>query len=220
MSQSSEPVIPSEANIQKVERPSDTERRTLAGDCKAFLKVQIPESNIVSVNAFAKFQPLFNKKAMERMSDREQKKLYTAYQSTFSLQHPIKIYGGYVSDPEDFSGEVIYVPGTRQYHEVVHTIPAMFRQLKTLNELGSNVAAGLINSFLNTAKAQDNPIAQAEFEKYGYVIGQLITAINPPDKGSEEEFARAEKVLVDGGEEGTKNSQKDSDAIPQDMFDF
>ena len=218
------PLRPDQANLPKVAKLGAEDRHALAEDCKAFLRVQIPSSNIVSQNQFSKFLPLFNKDAVEKMSEMDQKRLFGMYNSTFSLQHPIKIYGGIVSEPEDHQGEVVYVQTDRAYHEVLYTIPAMFRQLRTLNELGSNVAASLINSFLNTAaKSQDNPMAQVEFEKYGYVIGHLIKAMNPPDAKAEADYAKAEKALTnqsEGGDgDGSKNSQEDSDAMV-DLFDF
>ena len=195
-------------------RPTDIERQQLTEMCKSFLQVQIPTSNIISVSKFAKYVPLFNKEAISKMSEAEQKKLFTNYNTEFSLQHPIKIYGSVVQDPEEAKKPVVYVQTDRAYHEVLYTIPPMFRQLKTLNELGSQTAAGLINSFLNTAIKSENPIAQAEFEKYGFVIGKLLTDLNPPDENANKQFEAAERDLV-SGEEGDepKNSQSNSDAM-------
>lgn len=206
------------ANLQTVTR---RDRSMLTEDCKAFLRVQIPESNIVSYNKFHKYFALFNKEAIAKLSESEQKRLYEQYCRTFSLQHPIKIYGRSVEDPEEYKGDVVYVAEDRSYHEVMHTIPPMFRQLRTLNELGSGVAAGLINSFLNNAIKSDNPSAQVEYEKYGYVIGRLIEAINPPDNKAEAEYADAEKALVSGesGSEAPKKSQSNPDAMT-DLFDW
>ena len=206
-------------------KPSSSERDQLTEMCRSFLKVQIPAGNIISAGKFAKFVPLFNKEAVSKMSETEQKRLYNEYRRTFSLQHPIKVYGNSVPDPEEATGEVVFVPSDEEYHEVAYTIPPMFRQIKTLNELGSNTAAGLINSFLNTAIKSDNPIAQAEFEKYGFVIGKLLTDLNPPDTEAEKKFETAEKKLVhheggtEEGEDAPKNSQSNNDAMT-DLFDW
>ena len=203
-------------------KPTISERQQLTEMCRSFLKVQIPAGNIISAGKFARFAPLFNKEAVAKMSETEQKRLYTEYRRTFSLQHPIKVYGNEVPDPESTPSEVVFVTTDNEYHEVVYTIPPMFRQIRTLNELGSSTAAGLINSFLNTAIKSDNPIAQAEFEKYGFVIGKLLTDLNPPDAEAEKQFSNAEKQLVhkEGSEEDTsKNSQSASDGMV-DLFDW
>lgn len=203
-------------------RPSVSERQQLTEMCRSFLKVQIPAGNVISAGKFAKFAPLFNKEAVEKMSETEQKRLYAEYRRTFSLQHPIKVYGNEVPDPESTTAEVVFVSTDNEYHEVVYTIPPMFRQIKTLNELGSSTAAGLINSFLNTAIKSDNPIAQAEFEKYGFVIGKLLTDLNPPDVEAEKQFSTAEKQLVhheESDEDASKNSQSESDGMV-DLFDW
>ena len=200
-------------------KPTNTERQQLTEMCKSFLQVQIPSSNIISAGKFARFANLFNKEAVEKMTESEQKRLYAEYHREFSLQHPIKVYGGVVADPEEAGKPVIYVQADREYHEVLYTIPPMFRPLKTLNELGSQTAADLINSFLNTAIKSENPIAQAEFEKYGFVIGKLLTDLNPPDAEAEKQFENAEHNLVGDGEgDDAKKSQSESDAMT-DMFD-
>ena len=203
-------------------KPSRSERDQLTDMCASFLKIRIPSGNIISVGKFTKFAPLFNKEAVSKMTENMQKKLYDEYRRTFSLQHPIKIYGNAV-DPDETKVEVIYVEDDDMYHEVVYTIPPMFRQIKTLNELGSDTAATLINSFLNTAVKSDNPIAQAEFEKYGFVIGKLLTDLNPPDKDAEKQFQDAEQKLVNNDEESSegapKNSQSTDDAMT-DLFDW
>lgn len=203
-------------------KPTQHDREELTDMCKSFLKVQVPEDNIISFSRFSKYLPLFNKEAVEKMSEAEQKRLYGQYHRQFSLQHPIKVYGRSVPDPESFEGEVIYVPSEKSYHEVIHTIPPMFRQLRTLNELGSKAAGDIINSFLNMATKSDNPIAKAEYEKYGVVIETLVEKMNPPDAEAESNFAKAEKDLIAAGndreEEGeAKKSQSGSDAMP-DLF--
>ena len=212
---------PSTEASQDLPKIGDVERDQLTNMCKAFLMVKIPESNIISAGKFNKYVPLFNNEAISKMPEAEQKRLYGEYQREFSLQHPIKIYGRAVESAEHAEFEVVYVDSDKSYHEVLYTIPPMFRQLKTLNELGSKNAAGLINSFLNTAVKSDNPIAANEFERYGYVIGKCLEGLNPPDEKANEEFARAEKALVHAGEENgePKNSQPSSDAMP-DLFDW
>lgn len=207
-------VAPAEVKAQGI-KPTSSDRAQLTEMCKSFLKVQIPSNNIISVGKFSKFVPLFNAEAVSKMSESEQKRLYSLYNREFSLQHPIKVYGQPVN-PEESNRPTVYVQSDDAYHEVLYTIPPMFRQLRTLNELGSETAAGLINSFLNTAIKSDNPIAQAEFEKYGFVIGKLLTDLNPQDDSANKQFEEAEHNLVDHGENGgdtPKNSQSDSDAM-------
>ena len=76
-------------NTSKV-RPRDIDD-DLIKQCREFLAVEVPSSNVVFADEFNKFMPLFNKSLYESTDQTEIDRLAREYNSTFSMQHPIQV---------------------------------------------------------------------------------------------------------------------------------
>ena len=141
-----------ETNIRPPELDDD-----LIKQCREFLAVEVPSTNIVFADEFSSFMPLCE------------------YNSIFSMQHPIQI----LTRTPDPNG--VYHPGSRKKYKIDRVIPAMFRRVSTLNDLGPKVPA-LMNAFMNATSRPANPYDDRK-ATYAKAIAQAIqTADNKEGK--------------------------------------
>lgn len=153
------------------QRPKKEKPEGLGDDlirqCRDFLSIEVPSSNIVFVDEFSRYIPLFNKEAYERSDPNAIDHLAREYNSRFSMQHPIQILSREI-DPNG-----IYHQGTRKKYKLDRTVPAMFRRVSTLNNLGKKIPA-LINAFMN-ASSKDTGPGDPRKQQYAHAIAQAIT---------------------------------------------
>lgn len=151
--------------------PSKEPPRELDDDlfrqCREFLAIETPETNIVFVEEFMRFMPLFNKELFDKMEPKDVEMLGREYNSRFSMQHPIKI----ITREEDPNG--IYHPATRKRYKLNQTIPAMFRRVSTLNNLGKKIPT-LMNAFMNASTTSSGPFDHRK-EQYAHAIADAVS---------------------------------------------
>jgi len=195
-------------------RPKKEMPGELGGDlikqCREFMKVSVPSSNIVFADEFGKFMPLFNKALYEQTEPNDIDALGREYNSRFSMQHPIQILTR-VRDPNG----VLY-PGDRNRYKLDRTVPAMFRRVSTLNDLGKKVPA-LMNAFFNATTSNANPFDQRK-ANYAKAIAEAVGAADKKEGKIEQqraEFARASQALIKPqpkqAEKKKEEAQKESD---------
>lgn len=194
---------------QKKERPGEL-GDDLIRQCKEFMKVAVPASNIVFADEFGKYMPLFNKEMHDRAEPKEVDDLGREYASRFSMQHPIQILTRMV-DPNG-----VFHPGDRKKYKLDRTVPAMFRRVSTLNDLGKKVPA-LMNAFFNATTSNANPFDQRK-ANYAKAIAEAVGAADKKEGKIEQqraEFARASQALIKPqpkqAEKKKEEAQKESD---------
>jgi len=163
----------------------------LIQQCRAFMAVKVPESNIVFVEDFDKYMPLFNKEMNERMSRDAANELYQEYNATFSPQHPILI----LEHIRDKNG--VYHPQLRDSYRLVRKVPARIRRVGTLNDLGPKVPM-LINAFFNATASPSGPYDTRKAQ-YARAIAKAISEVDTKSntaKADREEFAKEEAALL------------------------
>ena len=161
--------------------PSDLDD-DLIKQCREFLAIQVPVSNIVFVDQFAKYMPLFNKNLHDQADTEEITELYKEYYGRFSMQHPIQI----LSRERDDHG--VMHPEIRERFRLERTIPATFRRVSSLNDLGETVPA-LVNAFFNATTQPSGPFDKRK-EDYAHAIAQAIGMADAKAGGRAEQEAR------------------------------
>lgn len=161
--------------------PSDLDD-DLIKQCREFLAIQVPVSNIVFVDQFAKYMPLFNKNLHDQADTEEITELYKEYYGRFSMQHPIQI----LSRERDDHG--VMHPEIRERFRLERTIPATFRRVSSLNDLGEKVPA-LVNAFFNATTQPSGPFDKRK-EDYAHAIAQAIGMADAKAGGRAEQEAR------------------------------
>ena len=163
----------------------------LIRQCKEFMAVAVPSSNIIFADEFNKFMPLFNKTLYDQTEPTDIDELAREYNSRFSMQHPIQL----LTRVRDERG-VLY-PGDRHRYKLDKEIPAMFRRVSTLNNLGRKVPA-LMNALYNSVVKTSGPFDHRKAE-YSKAIAQAIGLADKKEGKIEQQraaFARASKNLT------------------------
>ena len=188
------------------QRPKKEKPEGLGDDlirqCRDFLSIEVPSSNIVFVDEFSKYIPLFNKEAYERTDPNDIDHLAREYNSRFSMQHPIQILRREI-DPNG-----IYHQGTRKKHKLDHTIPPMFRRVSTLNNLGKKIPA-LINAFMN-ASSKDTGPGDPRKQQYAHAIAQAISMADKKEGKIDKQradFRRSADALIHDRDVSTSPKQ-------------
>lgn len=185
-------------------RPEELDGELIA-QCRAFLAVQVPESNILFVDEFNKYMPLFNKALRERMDETALKNLSDEYFGRFSTQHPIQI----LSREQDDHG--VFYRKHRARFKLERTVPALFRRAGALNELGQKVPS-LINAFFNATINPASPYDKRNAE-YAHSIAQAMIMTDQKNGGRAEDIAKFNKMssaLVNGESQPTRQESSDA----------
>ena len=156
--------------------------------------------------------PLFNKSLYESTDASEVDALAREYNSRFSMQHPIQVLTR-TPDPQG-----VLHPGSRKRYRIDRVIPAMFRRVSTLNDLGQKVPS-LINAFFNATSTATGP-----FDKRNVTYAQAIAkAIRMADQKEgkidkqRSNFRQAAMDLVVKGRPGVKKVQKKAEPEEDSM---
>lgn len=186
----------------------------LIRQCKEFLAIKVPASNIVFVEEFAPYMPLFNKALSEQTDPVVMDKIAKDYNSRFSLQHPIQILSQEI-DPKG-----VYHPGTRKYHKLNRTIPAMFRRVSTLNDLGKKVPT-LINALWNATNHSSGPADTRKAQYSQQIAKAIVMADNRDGKVQQERdaFKQGASQLVSDKPGGNAKEEQTDDCMTG-MFDW
>ena len=192
------PMRPGKAPMQRPQQrpkrqPPDGLGDDLIRQCREFLSIEVPSSNIVFVDEFARYMPLFNKQAYERTEPTVIDELAREYNRRFSMQHPIQILKREVDD------QGIYHQGTRKRHKLDRTIPAMFRRVSTLNDLGKKIPA-LMNAFMNATSKDAGP-GDPRKKQYAQAIAHAIAMADKRDGAIDKQraqFKRGAQELMKG----------------------
>ena len=188
-----------ETNIRPPELDDD-----LIKQCREFLAVEVPSTNIVFADEFSRFMPLFNVSLNESTDPDTLDRLGREYNSIFSMQHPIQI----LTRTPDPNG--VYHPGSRKKYKIDRVIPAMFRRVSTLNDLGPKVPA-LMNAFMNATSRPANPYDDRK-ATYAKAIAQAIqTADNKEGKieAQRKKFRQEAMGLVTKGKTPKKDVKQE-----------
>lgn len=165
----------------------------LIDQCRAFLAVQVPESNILFVDEFNKYMPLFNKVQQSQTNETVLKDLSDEYFGRFSTQHPIQI----LSREPDPQG--VFYRKHKGRFKLEKTIPPLFRRAGALNELGAKVPA-LINAFFNATINPSSPYDTRKAE-YAQSIAQALIMTdqkNGSRASDEQRFKQMSDALING----------------------
>ena len=187
-------------NTSKV-RPRDIDD-DLIKQCREFLAVEVPSSNVVFADEFNQCMPLFNKSLYESTDQTEIDRLAREYNSTFSMQHPIQV----LTRTPDPNG--VTHPGTRKKYRIDRVIPAMFRRVSTLNDLGKKVPS-LINAFLNSTSTSTGPFDKRN-ATYADAIAKAIRMADQKEGKIDKQrsqFREKAMELVTRGRPGMKKVQ-------------
>ena len=183
-------------------RPRDIDD-DLIKQCREFLAVEVPSSNIVFADEFNRFMPLFNKSLYESTDADEVDKLAREYNSIFSMQHPIQVLSR-TPDPQG-----VLHPGTRKRYRIDRVIPAMFRRVSTLNDLGKKVPT-LINAFFNATSTAVGPFDKRNVQ-YAHAIAEAIRTADKKEGKIDKQrsnFRKSAMDLVMRGRPGAKPAEK------------
>lgn len=134
--------------------------------CKEFLKNNIPVSNIVFVEEFAKYLPLFNKEMHKTLDPKAKTQLTQEYFGRFSPQHNIYI----LTHELDASG--VKHPTDGKKYKIECTLPPTFRRVVSLNDVGKKVPS-LITAFFNATTNSSGPFDQRK-KLYAQQIAEAI----------------------------------------------
>lgn len=193
------------------ERPSELDD-DLIQKCKAFLAVEVPNSNIIFADEFNRFMPLFNKSLYESTDAAEVDALAREYNSRFSMQHPIQV----LTRTPDPNG--VTYPGSRKKYRIDRVIPAMFRKVSTLNDLGKKVPA-LMNAFLNSTSTSTGPFDKRK-ATYADAIAKAIRMADQKEGKIDKQrsaFRHAAMDLVTKGRPGMKQVAQEKAAEEESM---
>ena len=181
--------------MRKKKQPPKRLDDDLMAKCKAFMSVAVPESNVIFVDEFDKFMPLFNKERHDEAGEAKTSELFIEYNGRFSPQHPI-----YILERTPDPNGVMY-PSLRTRYKLARKIPPRFRRLSTLNELGEKVPT-LINAFFN---ATTNPSGPGDHrkEQYAKAIASALVKADTKTGGDikkqRAEYAKEAAALVRSG---------------------
>lgn len=205
--------------FKKQENPSKEKPAELDDDllrqCKEFLAIKVPSTNIVFVEEFARYMPLFNKALKEQMDPNEVDNLAREYNSRFSLQHPIQIL------TQELDEHGVVHPGTRRRHKLDRTIPPMFRRVSTLNDLGKKVPA-LMNAFWNATNHSSGP-GDPRKQQYAQQIAKAIVMADRRGGHIQQEreaFKRGAADLMAGKTGAQPQAEKPSEDSMTGMFEW
>ncbi len=194
-------------NKKKAPRGLDED---LTRQCREFMSVAVPESNIVFVDEFDKYMPLFNKERNKEAGEAETSRLYLEYSGRFSPQHPILI----LERIQDDNG-VLY-PSLMTRYKLVRKVPPRFRRVSTLNELGEKVPA-LINAFFNATAHPGGP-GDHRKEQYARAIASALVDADKKTGGDiraqRAEFNREARALVKNGVHQTQTKTQPESSEP------
>lgn len=208
------------------------DRATLVDMCKRFMQVSIPESNVVPVDEFAKFIPLYKSGEMERIGPDRAREIAQQFQQTFSIRHAIKVYSPELTDADDKNG--VYVKRDGQYHKVLYRLLPLVRSINTMNEIGVQMAKkadalpnekfdekvkirraksdydNLTTSLMNTA-SPENPLDHRAAD-YTAEISKWLKLANPAEIQIRhaQAFAAAEFAELERQKASTASRQSDS----------
>ena len=188
------PTNRSEISRQKKLPPKGLDNDLIA-QCRAFMSVAVPEQNIIFVDDFDKYMPLFNKERREEAGEAKASELFIEFNGRFSPQHPI-----YILERTPDPNGVMY-PSLRTKYKLAKKVPPRFRRLSTLNELGEKVPT-LINAFFN---ATTNPSGPGDHrkEQYAQAIASALVKADIKNGGDikkqRAEFAKEASELVRSG---------------------
>ncbi len=203
------------SNNEKKQRPAAYDN-DLIKQCKDFLSVEIPASNILFVDEFSKFMPLFNKELFEETPAEVREQLVNEYNSRFSMRHPIKI----LTRVQDENG--VFYPDHHAKFKVDQTIPPTFRNVATLNDLGKKVPA-LINALYNATVHSSGPYDTRK-QQYTRAIAEAIVVANDKvghaDKDRKDFNAAASKLVSKQKTQETQKAATTDTDCSTGMFDW
>jgi len=199
--------MPPGARSRRPPRPKECDD-DLIRQCREILAAKIPESNVVFVDEFERYMPLFNQELRGEMEENAARALCREFHGRFSLQHPIKILAREY-DPNGFMH-----PTYKKRFKLEKEIPAQFRQVSTLNDVGMKVPA-LINAFFNATAQPSGPFDERK-AKYAKAIADAIGLADSKKAVSiqqqRQEYARAATKLVrkDSGAEAQTPTEQET----------
>lgn len=129
--------------------------------------------NVITVNEFNKYIPLFDREKMKTMSQDDIAALSHEYNQRFSMFYPIRVIDPTVIDNEK---GFVWKNGDGLKHKVVHLIRARLRRLNTVDALGRE-AGDIASSCMFNARNSNNPF-DTRLSEYSSAIGKMVTLAN------------------------------------------
>lgn len=163
----------------------------------AFFAADENVRNVVTVDEFSKYIPLFDKEKMSKLPQESIAALSYEYTQRFSAYYPIRVIDPNVIDEDK---GFVWKEGDGRKHKVVHLIRARLRRLNTVDVLGSE-AGDVASSYMFNARQSNNPFDN-RLSEYSSAIGKMVAMANKDTASKQDaEFDAALKTL-----RGTKDT--------------
>jgi len=171
-----------------------------------FFEADANVRNVITVNEFNKYLPLFDRERMSKMSQDDVAALSYDYNQRFSAYYPIRVIDPNVIDEER---GFVWKEGDGRKHKVIHLIRARLRRLNTVDVLGGE-AGDIASSYMFNARQTNNPFDN-RLGEYSAAIGKMVGLANK-DTGSKQD-AEFDAALRDlrGAKEAPATKEVSSD---------
>lgn len=172
-----------------------------------FFEADANVRNVITVNEFNRYLPLFDREKMSKMSPDDVAALSYDYNQRFSAYYPIRVIDPNVIDEEK---GFVWKEGDGRKHKVVHLIRARLRRLNTVDVLGGE-AGDIASSYMFNARQTNNPFDN-RLGEYSAAIGKMVGLANK-DTGAKQdaEFDAALKDLRGASETPTTKEVSSDD---------
>ena len=147
----------------------------------AFFEADENVRNVITVNEFNKYLPLFDREKMSKLPQESVAALSYEYTQRFSAYYPIRVIDPNVIDEER---GFVWKDGDGRKHKVVHLIRARLRRLNTVDILGGE-AGDIASSYMFNARQSNNPFDN-RLGEYSTAIGKMVGLANK-DTGAKQD---------------------------------
>lgn len=151
----------------------------------AFLDAQ-NHKNVVPIDEFQHYVPIFNKEAFENLDEDERATLSYQWAQRINIQQPVLIVD--TSEPDPRGGKY---KGKR--YKVLFQLPAWTNRVESVNAQGDE-AVKLAAEYLANARATSNPF-DTRLQKYSGMLKNLL--VQGTEKSRQEQEAAREKITQD-----------------------
>ena len=169
----------------------------------AFFDADANIRNVVTVNEFSKYIPLFDKEKMSKMSPEDISALSHDYNQRFSIYYPIRVIDPNVIDNDK---GFVWAAGDGLKHKVVHFIRARLRKLNTVDVLGSD-AGDIASSCMFNARNSNNPF-DTRLSDYSDAIGKMVVMANKDVAAKQDADFNAELAHLRGTSSTASTSEE------------
>lgn len=177
----------------------------------AFFEADENVRNVITVNEFNRYLPLFDREKMSKLPKEQVAELSYEYTQRFSAYYPIRVI-----DPDviDEARGFVWKEGDGRKHKVVHLIRARLHRLNTVDVLGGE-AGDIASSYMFNARQSNNPF-DTRLSEYSDAIGKMVTMANKDTIAKQDaEFDTALKSLR--GTTSQPTSKETSSDDPQGL---